>query len=616
MDGKEARTSFWARRARGDMRYKKQWVRACVAGLLGIMAVLAVLSMKDASATIDEVIHIPAGYSYLTFQEYRLNPEHPPLIKDIAALPLLFLDLQIPEGDSSGGSNIKDQSAFGQLFLYGLGNNPDEILFWARLPMIGLLLLFGLFLFHWARELGGTSVGLGVLALFAFSPTFLAHGRLVTTDVGAALGIVVATYWYLKFLYQPSFLRAVFVSLFLSIALLFKFSTFVLVPYFIILAVLYLVFLPRNIPKTPIVLRYVFFSLLIGLLVVVFITIIYSVHVLNYPVEQQARDAKLNLSWFYGVDPESISFEMPENSVLRSLGQYLLGLVLIFARINHDQLRYFLGELHWSRDLWYYFPVLYLVKVPLAFHVFTMIALGYSLSLKNRFQRLLKDGVIQRWPFEHFTQVAMASFVFLYIVIAMQSSLAIGVRHLLPIFPFLYILVVLGVQKWFLEARFPPLAFRASILAGLMGWYIFSSVSAFPHYLSYYNELAGGIENGYKVAVDSNYDWGQDLKRLKWWVDSQDLDKIYVDYFGLREGTIRSYLQEAYIPWKGASRWGENRVNPANFPSGNYLAVSATLLQGGRWDKETQTFERDYVWLDAYEPVDRAGYSIFIYYID
>jgi len=583
--------------------------------LLGIMVVSAVWSMKDDSATTDEIIHIPAGYTYLTTQEYRLNPEHPPLIKDLAALPLLFLDLRVPYDDPSWTEDVKNQKVFGELFLYGLGNNPDEILFWTRIPMVGLLILLGLFLFYWARALGGISAGLGVLSLFTFSPTFLAHGRLVATDVGATLGIVAATYWYLRLLYQPSYLRALFAALSLSVALLFKFSTFVLVPYFIVLTVLYLVLFPRDVPRPPI-LRYVMFCILTGVLVVIFISGIYWVHILNYPIEQQLRDAKLNLSRFYLMDFERISFEIPKSSFLRSLWQYLLGLLLIIARAGHDQIRYFLGELHWSRDLWYYFPVLYLVKVPLALHILSVIALSSFLPLKNKLHRILKGGISPCWLFEHFTQVAMTLFVILYIGIALQSSLTIGVRHLLPVFPFLYILLVLGIQKWILEVRFPSLALKASILGGLMGWYIFSSVSAFPYYISYYNELAGGIENGYKVAVDSNYDWGQDLKRLKQWVDSRDIKRIYVDYFKGRGIVVYYYLGEAYIPWKGSSSWGENIDKPGEFPRGNYLAVSATLLQGGRWNEQTQTFERDYAWLDAYEPVDRAGSSIFIYYID
>ena len=176
--------------------------------LLGVLFTTAFLSMKDDALTFDELAHIPAGYSYLTQQDYRINPEHPPLIKDLAAIPLLFLNLNFPTDSEEWQQNSGPppwwiQFNLGTEFLFRSGNNPQQIVFFARLPMLFLLLSLAWFTFYWARKLGGNLVGLGALFLVAFSPTLIAHGRLITTDVAAAFGVMLAMYFWLKFLQKP-----------------------------------------------------------------------------------------------------------------------------------------------------------------------------------------------------------------------------------------------------------------------------------------------------------------------------------------------------------------------------------------------------------------------------
>jgi len=195
--------------------------------------------MKGDSATMDEMSHIPAGYSYLSQKDFRINPEHPPLIKDLAAGPLLFLNLNFPTNHSSWTEGINEQWWFGSQLLYYSGNNPDQIIFWARIPMILLLMFLGWFLFRWARELAGNKTALLVLALFSFSPTLLAHGRLVTTDIAAALGVVMATYFWLKFLKSPTKKNIILAGLIFGLSMLFKFSLALLVPFFAIITVIY-----------------------------------------------------------------------------------------------------------------------------------------------------------------------------------------------------------------------------------------------------------------------------------------------------------------------------------------------------------------------------------------
>ena len=187
-----------------------------------------------------------------------------------------------------------------------------------------------------------------------------------------------------------------------------------------------------------------------------------------------------------------------------------------------------------------------------------------------------------------------------------RDSLNIGVRHLLPVLPFTFLLVSEVIILWLK----PPL-FRVKflILLILVLWQVTTVLKIYPHFLAYFNEIGGGPNKGYIYTVDSNLDWGQDLKRLKEWVDENRIDKIYVDYFG--GGDAEYYLKEKFLPW-----WGTR--NPQEIEKGSYLAVSATFLQGGRGEP-VKGFNQPYGyyrWLYFYEPpIAKIGYSIFVYYI-
>ncbi len=209
-------------------------IAAC---LLIFMFFLAVFSMKDDSATMDEVAHLPAGYSYLTQKDMRLNPEHPPLIKDLAALPLLFIKgINFPSEIAAWKDDVNGQWGFGYHFLYGAGNPADKMIFWGRIPMVLILILLGFYIFKWAKELFGNKAAVLSLFLFSFSPTFLAHGRLVTTDVGAAAGVLIATYYFIKALKNPSKKSIIFAGIAFGLAELCKFSVILLIPFFAFLS--------------------------------------------------------------------------------------------------------------------------------------------------------------------------------------------------------------------------------------------------------------------------------------------------------------------------------------------------------------------------------------------
>ncbi len=568
--------------------------------LLIVMFFLAVFSMKDDSVTMDEVAHLPAGYSYLTQKDMRLNPEHPPLLKDLAAVPLLFIkEINFPSEIKDWTENVNGQWGFGYHFLYGSGNPVDKMIFLSRFPTILILILLGFYIFKWTREIFGNKAALLALFLFSFSPTFISHGRLVTTDVGAAAGIFIATYYFIKALQKPTKKNIIFSGVSFGLAELCKFSVILLIPFFAVLTLVWIIIHSEN--RKVILKRFMLYASYFMLVLVIgclLIWPIYQYHVWNYPPEKQVEDFK----FFISVYPDFIKKPIiwaAENPILRPYAQYLTGLFMVFHRAAYGHTTYFLGEisnLGWKN----YFPVVYLIKEPLTLHILTLVAILYAAWLIKKPLRA-KD-----WVKNHFPEFAMLLFIGIYWIISLTSNLNIGVRHLLPVFPFTMVLASAMTMNWL---KNPFLKLKYLLLAILILWQAVSVLKIYPHFLAYFNELVQGPDNGYIYTVDSNLDWGQDLKRLEKWVVANEIDKIYVDYFG--GGNAEYYLKEKFAPW-----WGQR--NPAEFPKGNYLAVSATSLQGGRGNPVPGFNQPNgyYRWLDRYQPIEKIGYSIFIYYID
>ncbi len=586
-----------------------------VAGfLLSVMFLLAVFSMKGDSLTMDEVSHLPAGYSYLTQKDMRINPEHPPLVKDLAAFPLLFIKgIKFPAQIAAWQEDINGQWAFGFDFMYHQGNPADKMIFWGRMPMIFVLILLGFYVFKWTKEIFGKKAGLLALFLYSFSPTLISHGRLITTDVAVSAGIFGALYYLVKFLKKPTKKNLIIAGIALGIAELTKFGAVLLLPIFFIIVFCWSLaksFSPKSFLKT--FLAYAGKLMLIIVIGYLFIYPIYQYHVWNYPVERQVRDTKYLLSSFsqqFRLLPDTVIW-MADKPILRAYAQYGLGLLMVMQRASGGNTTYFMGEVSaagWKN----YFPIVYFIKEPLAFHLLTLISLGYVvyLAVKNKLTKPLIKNAFRdssHWLEEHLAEFTMLVFIFIYWLSSVSSNLNIGVRHLLPVFPLTMVLVAGAVSK---ILNPPYLKIKYGLLALLLVWQAVTVIRIYPHFLAYFNKIAGGPDKAYAITVDSNLDWGQDLKRLKKWVDEKGIEKIYVDYFGGSEAQY--YLKEKFIPWWGSRDSGE-------LPQGSYLAVSATFLQGGR-GKPVAGFNQPwgyYLWLNKYAPIAKIGYSIFVYRID
>jgi len=470
----------------------------------------------------------------------------------------------------------------------------------------------------------------------------LAHGRLVTTDVAAALGTTLAGLSFIRFLERPSRKVALVSGLALGTALLLKFSTFLLVPFLAALTVLWMLLESRKI------IRYLSGAVIIGSSAAWLVLLPYLGTTAWYPPERQLWDAYFALfDYAHGPlgrmghapakedfaslvndrtrdlracvrlitepnfprlkrCPAELAIFLADKPMVRAWGEYLLGLVLTTWRASAGDLAFFLGEV--SASGWrQYFPVVYAMKEPLAFHLLTAVALVLALTRVWSSSMSLRSMVA--WLRSHPADTLMLSWLALYWSMAIHSRLNLGIRHLLPVFPFTIMLVSRQIGRWLemapgLSVRLLSLlSTRRVVVACLLLWQVVSVLRVYPSFLAYFNEAVGGPAGGARYVVDSNLDWGQDLRRLRAFVDTHQITQIGVDYFG--GGSPGYELGEKFIPWESAKG-----------PYPGWLAVSVSLLQfsQARWDPALEYPAADaYAWLQGKRPAAQIGHSIYVF---
>ncbi len=529
--------------------------KIAAAVLLLIFAATALISLRLESITFDETAHVPAGLTYLQKNDLRMNAEHPPLVKAWSALPVWLAGGEQPDY-GSGSWNRGDQWTFGFELLNGrLGNqvrlDPSRLLTPARSMMVLFGLALGLAIRGWAREMYGDPGGLLALALFAISPTMLAHTRLVTTDIPAALGYTLTLWMFYRYTCRPSSGRAALVGAALGFALITKYST-VLLPPILILLLLVWRFLPDE-EREP-----VGWKTLAGhaaLTALMAWGLLWAGYGFRYAA---VPGGGFSLPWdaimaqeFGGRDLIAWVNRhrlMPEG--------YLYGLAYALGGAAR-RLSYFHGELAVTgRAL--FFPAAFLLKTPPA-----MIGLLLWAVVAG----------LRRSGWREWTGWLLALPAVFYLLVALMGNLNIGHRHLAPLYPLMFVATGSLASLWVRRSG-TPLARR--VLAALLVLTAASSMLAAPRYLSYFNLLAGGGKGGQRYFVDSSLDWGQDLPRLKRWMDDQDVDRVDLAYFGTADPKAYG-IDYRKVVMVHDFRPDDSPVRPG---SGSWFAVSKTLLQG------------------------------------
>lgn len=533
------------------------------------MALLAGGAARQESATIDEVPHIAAGVSYLQKLDMRMNEEHPPLAKLLAALPLVLRGVHADYSDISwtfSGQKFFNEFlgewSFGHSFL--LRWNPTfATLWWARVPMLAITLLLGFVLYYCGSRLGDSSWG-GLLCLIAFvtTPTFLAFGPLVITDIVVTLFWILATWWFPRMWESPSRWQVIQFGLILGGAFLSKFSSGLLL--FVFPAVALSLRL-RPLPLQPAeqkelrvwrrrAWRNFFKSILWAALFVYFVYLIFS--------------------WNESTSSFSIIPHFPGSPVLRRalmpIWIYLRGLAG-FALSAGSRPTFLLGHAY-PHGVWFYFPVLFLLKSQLAFLLLLGLALLAALTVKS--QKEVKVSSIPPGMELHWRCVWVSLAVFT--TACLLSRLDLSIRHFT--IPLALIILLLAPLPQNLELTHKT--HRRLAIAGTWATFTCAAVSlltvlvVFPYYFPYANSLSLR-QPRYMLFSDSNLDWNQSLYDVRHFASSRGVDRILLDEYGFTD-------PQAFVPQ--AQLWDCQQPSPSD--GGQWAVISANLIADGsncRW---------------------------------
>jgi len=568
--------------------------------IVAVALLLMVTSVWNDSPIVDEIPHIGAGYSYIAKGDYRLNPEHPPLAKDLAGIALKFLNLKQGAFETQyWQKDINGQWDFGRNLIFNSGNDAITLARTAKPPLLIFFILSAWLIYAWSRNLDGKKAGLLALFLFSFSPTVMAHSRFVTTDVPALFGVLLASYFFVKFLKAPTRKNILIAGLAFGVAQLTKFSLFLLIPYLGLLALLYGILYAGEKNKLKNAIYYGFMS--VGVMIVGYALVVwpvYGLHVMNYPPERQKSDTVYHLGSYGNRLIADRVIELSDKPVLRPLAQYGLGVLMVTQRSIGGNTTYFLGEVKnkaWKK----YFPIVYLIKEPLAFWGLVIMALAFLVARKPRSENWLRNN---------FDKFAMLIWLAIYWYASLKANLNIGVRHLMPVYGFTYILLAGSINSLYDHLQGQAKKVITAVLVILLGWYLVENLRVYPYYLTYFNQIAGGPAGGHNYVVDSNLDWGQDAKRLADWLKRNNVqEKVQLDYFGWTDPSY--YYPDKYL-YLYAGKYKSLVEFLNDNPQGGWVAISASFFMGSRERPDTS-----YAWLDQIKPVTVIGNSIFVWHI-
>ncbi|MBN1935705.1 MAG: glycosyltransferase family 39 protein [Anaerolineae bacterium] len=501
---------------------RPRWdIYAASAGLLILFALLT-LGARQTSLTADEPTYIAWGYALLAQGREAfpllIQRGYPPLLIEIEAALLYAANPTIPVDHLAGWPD--DYATF--LAAFKPYMEPlDRTKMAARMPLVLLTVLMGAVVFRWARDLWGVRAGLIALGMMIFDPLLLAHGRLAHSDAGVAALGTAALYAVWRWTRKPSWHGAFGAGVLLGLTMLAKLSG----PLWVVTAGVMIAGAIMLEGREKAIHTYLVQG---GLALIVALVVLWA----GYGFEV-GRLPGFPLSVFAPTHWQNLRF----------LDQY-------------TDVYFALGE--WSTSgWWWYFPLAFAIKNPLPLLIGLVFGLIALLRRPISLSRLLSLGV----------------FPLLYTAVAVWQRMNLGYRHILPVHPFLYLIIGGGIAQ-FVQA--PKSLWRWGFFAlGL--WYILGTLRIFPYEISFFNELVGGVEGGYRYLSDSNVGWGQ-------------TDALLNAY-------TRAHPEVQVQP-------PDARFLP---PAGRYL-VSASYLQGiGLSDRDA------YAWFRQQTPQNLIAFSLLLY---
>ena len=537
--------------------------RALLPGLF--FAVFTILFLHTAwtkSPTWDEVGHIGLGGYLLKTGRWDVpaSCSHPPLAFYLHSPPSFVYPLDWDRWRYRADT-MRDilflrsaDTRRGNAMLLDRHYDGERFFFWSRTTSLLLAALLFAALYSWSRELSGHYGALLTLFFAALSPNLLAHSTLINTDFTLATTSFCAVFAYRRLLLYPSISALLIAGIALGLALMSKLSALVLLPTLLIITLWFWRFADEQAHRA-------------------FGRLFSAGHLTGLA---GAYCCTCGLALFvlwagYGFD----------------YAPYILTIRSQLWDIGTGHTAYLMGNFS-DEGWWYYFPLAFAIKTPVA----TIILAAWGIWALARRSTTLEIGFLL-WP-----PLLLAGLFIL------GNAKNIGLRYLLGIYPFVFLLVGAvihtALRSW-----------KSYLLSIFALWYAISTTHNHPHHLAYFNELIGGPAQGYRYLVDSNLDWGQDLKGLKAYMDEKGIERIKLSYFGAVDPRLYD-LDYEWLPSFTLPNFG---TRPAELPTTGTIAISATNLVGVYMDMYGEGTDL-YTWLQAQQPAARIGHSIFIYEIE
>ena len=554
------------------------WYGAAVAALLVLLGAELLLSVRRLSKTVDEGAHLYAGYQHWRAHDFGVNPEHPPMVKLVAAAPLLSLDLRQPHPPNP--FFMAEEYVGGDQLLSA--NDGERLLRRARSAAAVFTVVLALLIWAAGYEMFGPAAGLLGLALFVLEPTVLAHGALVTTDMGVSACLFAAVYAFFRYARRPGWGRLAVVGIAVGLTLAAKMSGVIVLPILLVCALLELVRQWEG-RRAVRLLGAIVFAAVVG----------YGILWAFYGFRYGARTGGLMMAPPLGAFAMGLPSAGERSLVMALAKLHLLPEAYLYGwtKLPIDQMRHpmFLFGRVYPTGRWFYFPAALVIKTS-----FVLLVLLLLVPV------VLVRGGRENWRAIGFLAVPTV----LIVGASMTSKLNIGVRHVLPVYPFA--LVLAGAAAWALARR--SRVGRYAVLA-LVLFDAVSSLHAYPNYLAYSNEIFGGPDRTYRVLSDSNADWGQELKQVGAYLTARHVGECWMAYSQptpqpLGYGIACKPLPSGFGMWIGAP---QDEV-PARI-SGVVL-IAATEASGQMWgDGDANPYRQ----FQEGRPKEVLGGSVLVY---
>jgi hypothetical protein len=601
---------------------------ACAA-LLILFAILSFSAVLTKSATYDEPLHIAGAYIHRAAGDFRINPEDPALFGYWAALPhpsgALKVDYNAPLWANMLQETANNQWIFTVKTLYATpGNDADQFLNRSRFMFIIIGVALGSMIAIWSWQLGGAAAAIIATALFSLDPNFSAHAALVKNDVMLSLIMCALAFSLWRFGKNGNGIWLTTVSLACAAALNVKFSGLICGP--IVLATLFFrALLPSSWTVIVFTLPTRWRRLLAATIVCIVVAAVsfastWACYRFRFaPTDDPA--ALLNTDRILlrartsmvqaRVPANQITQKMIDDQPLSPMVNFVVWLEskkilpqpwlygLLYTRATtYIRGGYLLGEVT-NTGWWYYFPSAMAFKTPSA----TLLAIPLALIV-FLISKIPRGDPSAREPIDWWTIFCLALTPLLYGASAMAANLNLGIRHILSIYPFIFIAITLALAHLIRRWRTAGSVIAVIIVLGLAA----ESLSAYPNYLPFFNTLCGGPNAGIDLLGDSNLDWGQDLKLLASWRKANPDQRMYLAYFGTADPHYYG-IDEIDVPGDSG---GWPFASITDIPRGRcYFAISATNLQGIY--VSSPSAQNFYHSLQKQKPIAILGHSIYIF---